>query len=158
MLDGRVCRLPTVTVRPGKPTGAASSFASGIFREPLAGVKAELPVSKETELWICSPRTVVSNLVMARSIPRERFEMSRIVNLPGVTVRVEEMLEALEAVGGKAARELVVEKRDKATESIVASWPSRFDVKKAKGLGFLEDGPLDRTLREYIEDYGGKKD
>jgi nucleoside-diphosphate-sugar epimerase len=32
LIDGRVVRLPTVIVRPGKPSAAASSFASGIVR------------------------------------------------------------------------------------------------------------------------------
>ena len=32
MIDGRSLRLPTITVRPGKPNRAASSFASGIIR------------------------------------------------------------------------------------------------------------------------------
>lgn len=157
LLDGRVCRLPTVMVRPGKPTGAASSFASGIFREPLAGVKAHLPVKRETEMWICSPRTVVRNLVLARSVPGDVFGRSRIVNLPGVTVTVQDMLEALNAVGGEKMSELVEERRDEAVERIVDTWPPRFDVSRAKDLGFLDDGPLERTVREYMEDYGGKK-
>ena len=29
-----------ITVRPGKPNGAASSFFSGIIREPLVGTQA----------------------------------------------------------------------------------------------------------------------
>src|SRR5206468_439853 len=33
-IDGRSLRLPTIVVRPGKPNLAASSFASGIIREP----------------------------------------------------------------------------------------------------------------------------
>ena len=41
-VDGRVCRLPTIVVRPGKPNKAASGFFSGIIREPLAGIEAEL--------------------------------------------------------------------------------------------------------------------
>ena len=43
-IDGRAARLMTVTVRPGKPNAAASSFFSGIIREPLAGVEAVCPV------------------------------------------------------------------------------------------------------------------
>lgn len=39
-LDGRVARLMTVSVRPGKPNAAASGFLSGIIREPLAGLPA----------------------------------------------------------------------------------------------------------------------
>jgi len=34
-IDGRSARLMTVTVRPGRPNGAASSFFSGIIREHL---------------------------------------------------------------------------------------------------------------------------
>ena len=45
MIDGRALRLPTITVRPAKPNKAASSFASGIIREPLAGVDAVCPGS-----------------------------------------------------------------------------------------------------------------
>ncbi len=58
-LDGRSLRLPTVTVRPGKPNKAASSFASGIIREPLSGVDAICPVAPATRMWVISPRAVV---------------------------------------------------------------------------------------------------
>ncbi|CAD6582019.1 MAG: hypothetical protein ASARMPREDX12_000732 [Alectoria sarmentosa] len=141
--------------RPGKPTGAASSFASGIFREPLKGEKCTLPVSKDLEIWICSPRTVVKNLIIARDIPKEKFPGTRLVNIPGVTVTIREMLEALKAVGGDEALKLVEEKRDDATEKIVLSWPTRLDISRAKALGFAEDGTLTNTLKEYIDDYGG---
>jgi len=77
-----------------------------MFREPLNGEESILPVSKELEIWICSPRTVVKNLLIARDIPADRFEGSRIVNLPGITVTVKEMLDALEEVGGNDALRL----------------------------------------------------
>ncbi|KAL6716473.1 hypothetical protein ACLMJK_006040 [Lecanora helva] len=157
-LDGRICRLPTVTVRPGKPTGAASSWASGLFREPLNGQKCLLPVSRDLEVWICSPRTVVKNLMIAGDIPKGKFPGTRIANLPGITVGVNEMLEALRAVGGDKAVQLVEDHKDEETERIVLSWPTRVDVSRAKSLGYVDDGPLDQTLREYIEDYGGKSE
>jgi nucleoside-diphosphate-sugar epimerase len=154
LIDGRILRLPTVIVRPGAPSGAASSFVSGIIREPLGGRRAFLPVPRETEVWVCSTRTVVRNLVFARDLPGERFgDGSRVVVLPGVTVSVEEMLRALGDVGGEKAVGLVEEKRDEAVERIVRSWPARFDTGKAKRLGFVEDGPLERSIREYVEDY-----
>lgn len=155
ILDGRILRLPTVVVRPGAPSGAASSFASGIFREPLKGEKSVLPVSKDLEMWICSPRTVVKNLVLARNIPKEMFPArTRIVNLPGLTVSVCQMLEALKKVGGEEALSLVEEKRDEAIERIVETWPTRFDTSRAKRLGFEDDGKLKDTLQAYIDDYG----
>ena len=143
-------------VRPGKPTGAASSFASGIFREPLNGEKSVLPVSRDLKLWICSPRTVVKNLIHARDIAVADFGTSRIVNLPGRTVTVKEMLSALERIGGRKALDLIEEKRDEATEKIVESWPTRLQTSIAEQLGFSGDVSLEQTLKDYLEDYGPK--
>ena len=78
------------------------------------------------------------------------------MNIPGVTVTIREMLDALKAVGGDEALELIEEKRDEATEKIVLSWPTRVDISRAKALGFKEDGTLTNTLKEYIDDYGTK--
>ena len=99
---------------------------------------------------------MVKNLIIARDIPKEKFPGSRIVNIPGVTVTIREMLDALKAVGGDEALKLVEEKRDDATEKIVLSWPTRLDISRAKALGFAEDGMLTNTLQEYIDDYGIK--
>ena len=140
-------------MRPGKPTGAASSWASGLFREPLNGEKCFLPVSKELEIWICSPRTVIKNLIIARDIPKEKFPGTRIVNLPGITVTVNKMLEALRAVAGDNALNLVEPRKDEEMEKIVLSWPTRLDVSRARSLGYVNDGPLEQTLQEYIDDY-----
>lgn len=144
-------------MRPGKPTGAASSFASGIFREPLNGQISLLPVSKDLSIWICSTRTVIKNLMHARDIPAEKYEGdSRTVNLPGVTVSIHDMLAALKAVGGQEALDLVEDKRDAVTEKIVESWPAKYDTSRAAKLGFADDGTLEQALQEYIEDYGSK--
>ena len=97
---------------------------------------------------------MVKNLIIARDIPREKFPGTRIVNIPGVTVTIREMLDALKALGGDEALKLVEEKRDEATERIVLSWPTRLDISRAKALGFAEDGTLTNTLQEYINDYG----
>ena len=72
-IDGRSLRLPTVTVRPGKPNKAASSFASGIIREPLAGVDAPCPVAPTTRMWVTSPRAVIANLIVGHEAPASAF-------------------------------------------------------------------------------------
>lgn len=142
-------------MRPGKPTGAASSFCSGIIREPLNGQVATLPVSQDLKLWVCSARTVIRNLVIAgTSIHPEAFEgHSRVVNLPGVTVSVKQMLDALVKVHGREALDLVREEHDEDVSKIVVSWPSEFDITRARELGFRDDVSLEQTLRDYIEDY-----
>ncbi|KAK2028419.1 NAD dependent epimerase/dehydratase [Colletotrichum zoysiae] len=142
LLDGRIVRLPTVTVRPGAPSAAASSFASGIVRESLKGIKNILPVSRDLEVWVCSPATVVKNLIKVKDVPKDRFGDSRVVNLPGITVTVQEILDAVEKVGGKEALAQVEEKSDSAISAIVNSWAARFDVSRAYGLGLEPDGSI----------------
>lgn len=153
-LDARIVRLPTIIVRPGAPSGAASSFCSGIIREPLKGQRAPLPVKRNLELWVSSTRTVVQNLLFARTIPETAFAgKSRVTNLPGITVTVQQMLNALLEVGGEKALNLVEDIPDDGVEKIVASWPAHFDVSRAKQLGFQDDHSLKETIKEYIEDY-----
>ncbi|KAI8716060.1 Epimerase domain-containing protein [Fusarium sp. LHS14.1] len=149
LLDGRIARLPTVVVRPGAPSAAASSFASGIIREPLKGIRSTLPVSRDLELWVCSPATVVKNLVKVKDIPAEKFGDSRVVNLPGITVSVQEMLDALKTVGGDEALAQIEEQRDPAIEAIVGSWPARFDVSRAYGLGLAEPEGILETVKAF---------
>lgn len=90
------------------------------MREPLKGEKSVLPVEEDLKMWICSPKTVVKNLVYARTVPKEKFGISRIVNLPGITVAVQDILDALETVGGKEKRALVTKQVDEKVENIVA--------------------------------------
>lgn len=151
LIDGRICRLPTVIVRPGAPSAAASSFASGIVRESLKGEKNVLPVGQDLEMWVASPKTVVKNLVAIKDIPKDKFgaAQGRAVNLPGHTVTVRDILQALEAVGGKDKRNLVEERRDTKVEAIVASWPARFNTSFARKLGMSED----ISLKEEIESF-----
>ncbi|KAF2450611.1 NAD(P)-binding protein [Karstenula rhodostoma CBS 690.94] len=151
LIDGRVVRLPTVIVRPGAPSAAVSSFASGIVREPLNGLQSTLPVSKDLTMWVCSPKTVVKNLVAIKDVPKEKFanNRGRVINLPGQTVTVRQILEALGEVGGGKALRLVEEKHDPDVEAIVASWPARFNISLAQGLGMAEDISLKEEVQSF---------
>ncbi|WP_322528458.1 D-erythronate dehydrogenase [Salinicola sp. LHM] len=154
-VDGRVCRLPTIVVRPGKPNQAASSFASSIIREPLSGIEAVCPVAGELPLWLSSPRAVVANLVHALTLSGEPLGDWRTLNLPGITVTVNEMLEALERVAGPAARQLVRFEPDAAIDAIVASWPGGLDAARPLALGFQADADFDAIIHAYREDESG---
>jgi nucleoside-diphosphate-sugar epimerase len=72
-VDGRSLRLPTVTVRPGKANKAASSFASGIIREPLNGVVSVCPVPPARPDPRASPGSLAPRVPSVPPAPRARL-------------------------------------------------------------------------------------
>jgi len=151
-VDGRVARLPTISVRPGRPNRAASSFASGIIREPLNGEASVCPVGPDLRLWLLSPRRAIDCLINLHEIPAERLGRARSVNLPGVSVSVAQMIDALRVVAGNAAAQRVRFERDPVIERIVGSWPSAWDVTRATSLGLEGDIDFEAIIRAYVED------
>ncbi|MDB5796669.1 MAG: NAD-dependent epimerase/dehydratase [Paucimonas sp.] len=151
-VDGRVARLPTISVRPGRPNQAASSFASGIIREPLNGQAAVCPVAGKTRLWLLSPRQAIDSLVAVQDLPAGALGKSRIVNLPGISVSVDDMVAALKKVGGEQAAEHITWQRDPAIERIVGSWPGAWDITRATALGLRADDSFEAIVRAYVED------
>jgi nucleoside-diphosphate-sugar epimerase len=151
-LDGRALRLPTIVVRPGRPNAAASSFASGIIREPLNGVACDCPVAPATGVWLLSPRRAVESFILAHELPAEAWGAQRVVNLPGITASVAQMLEALERVAGKEVVRRVAWKPDARIEAIVRTWPARFETPRATAMGFRADPDVETVIRDYIAD------
>ena len=152
-IDGRVCRLPTISVRPGRPNSAASSFASSIIREPMNGTESACPVPLETSMWLSSPNAAVTNLVHAFEIGGEELGGWRVLNVPGLSVTAGEMLESLARVGGLSARDLVSVKYDSKIDAIVGSWPGSFDVERTRNLGFVSDTDFDQVVQQYRDDF-----
>ena len=154
-IDGRVLRMPTISVRPGKPNAAASSFASAIIREPLNGEAAAAPVSPETPMWLMSPRLAIENLIHGHEVDAAAVGYPRSISLPGLSVRVREMVDALRAVAGDAVADLVRWEPDEAIKRIVESWPGAFAATRAKALGFKADDSFAAIIRAYQEDEQG---
>lgn len=151
-IDGRSIRLPTISVRAGKPNLAASSFASGIIREPLAGIKALCPVSPETCVWILSPGKVVDAFIHAHDLPSSAWGLNRVLNLPGITTSVKEMVDALRKIAGDKVADLVEWKPDARIQAIVKTWPVRFSTERALKLGFVADTDIEGIIRDYINE------
>ena len=151
-IDGRSLRLPTIVVRPGKPNLAASSFASGVLREPLNGVVSECPVSLDTGVWLLSPKQGIESFIHAHETPASLWGTSRVLNLPGITVSVAEMVDAMRRVAGDATAKRVVYKPDERIQKIVAGWPAKFRTPRALGMGFKADPDIESVIRAYIED------
>jgi nucleoside-diphosphate-sugar epimerase len=151
-IDGRSMRLPTITVRPGKPNKAASSFASGIIREPLSGIDAICPVARHTQIWVSSPRTVIANLIVGHEAPAASFAHTRSINVPGISIGVGEMVEALRRIAGGAVAERVKWQLDPPIDRIVSTWPARFAPVLGPALGMHADADFDSIIRAYIAD------
>ncbi|HXF80471.1 MAG TPA: D-erythronate dehydrogenase [Usitatibacter sp.] len=150
-IDGRSLRLPTIVVRPGKPNLAASSFASGIIREPLAGVECACPVPDSTGVWILSPKRVVEAFVHAHDLPASAWPTTRVVNLPGITLTVREMVDAMGRVAGGEAVARVKFVPDARIQGIVKTWPVRFATPRALAMGFRPDPDFDSIVRDHLE-------
>lgn len=151
-IDGRSLRLPTIVVRAGKPNAAASSFASGIIREPLNGAASECPVAPETGVWLLSPRRVVDAFLHAWELAPEAWGTQRWLNLPGITTSVAQMVEALKKIAGDVVAKRVVYKADARIQSIVKTWPVNFRTPRALALGFKPDADVEAVIRDYIAD------
>jgi len=151
--DGRSARLPTVIIRPGKPNAAASSWASGMFREPLNGETCELPVHRDQPHPMTGFRTVVDSFIALFEVPEERLGDDRAYGLPAH--------EVTPAMAGKVLIELAEKKNlalgqiedafDPRIQAIVDTWPTAVDGTRAVALGLPEPPPLKQIVEQYLE-------
>lgn len=151
-VDGRALRLPTVVVRPGRPNRAASTFASSMIREPLAGQDAVCPVMPDTVMALASPRRIVAGLVHALELPGKAFGASRSLQLPGFSVSLGEMAAALRRAGGDSAYARIRWEPDPQIQAIVSGWPRALATPRAEALGFGRDSGIDEVVQAFIED------
>jgi D-erythronate 2-dehydrogenase len=148
-IDGRSLRLPTVCIRPGKPNLAASSFVSSIIREPINGQNAVCPVAIDLAVWISSPNTIIQNFIIAANLDSQKLGDWRTINLPGIQVRVSEMIESLQRQTNKQIIEKIEFCEDKAINKIVKTWPTLIDNSYALKLGFKVDENFDDFIIQY---------
>jgi D-erythronate 2-dehydrogenase len=148
LIDGRSARLMTVTVRPGRPNAAASGFLSSIVREPLNGQQAVCPVSPDTIAAVASPQRTIEGLIKAAEATPEAWGRTA-VNLPALTVRVSEMLDALEIAGGRAARERVRFEENPMIARMMSGWPATFESARARRLGLSADPDFLSIIRQF---------
>jgi nucleoside-diphosphate-sugar epimerase len=151
-LDGRGLRLPTISIRPGKPNKAASGFMSSIFREPLQGHEAICPVGPEYEHWYLSPRRCVENLIHAATLPTVVLGQNRCFALPGRTYNIAEMVEAMRHVAGEEPVKLIRWEPDPQIQNIVLGWRAYFNPSKALALEFVRDDSFEDNIRFFLED------
>jgi nucleoside-diphosphate-sugar epimerase len=155
--DGIGLRLPTICVRPGRPNKAASGFFSGIIREPLKGEEAKLPVADSVRHWHASPRSAVGFFLHAAEMDLGKIGPRRCLTMPGVGATVGEQIDALRKIAGEKAVKLIRREPDPLVEKIVAGWPTRFEAKRSRDLGFTAEESFEAIVRAHIEDeHGGR--
>ncbi len=152
-VDGRAARLPTVVVRPGKPNKAASSWASGVIREPLNGVDCVLPVPLDTLHPVACYRTIVEGFVRLHEADSAAIGPDRAFNLPSMQVTVAQMVESLKRVAGNRHLGAITVQEDPFIMKIVAGWPTATAADRAIALGCPRDTSLDAIIKAYIEDF-----
>jgi D-erythronate 2-dehydrogenase len=148
---GRPVRLMTVTVRPGKPNAAASSFMSGIIREPLAGLRAACPVQPDTPVALSSPGRTLEGILRAAAVSDAAWGSRTALNLPALATTPREMAQAMDRVAGYAASDLIDWTDDPVIGTIVRSWPARVAADRAAALGLRADASFDDIVREYLD-------
>ncbi len=151
-IRGRSVRLMTVSVRAGAPSAAASSFLSGIIREPFAGLRSVCPVPKETPVALSSPSNTIEGILRAAVSDETSWGSRTAMNLPALTATPREMVEALEEVAPGSATLIDWELDDEVID-IVTTWPAHFSTKRAEALGLQTNA----SFREIVEDYVGSR-
>lgn len=152
LVQGRTVRLMTVAVRPGKPNAAASSFLSGMIREPLAGLPARCPVPPATPVALSTPARAIEGLLRALQASSAEWGAPTAVNLPAISTTPAEMAAAVGRAAGPAATALIDWTIDERISTIVAGWPARFNTARATALGLLPDASVDALVQAYIAD------
>lgn len=153
--DGRSARLPTVIIRPGKPNAAASSWASGMFREPLRGEMCQLPVRRDQPHPMTGYRTVIDSLIALHEIPAARLGFDRAVGLPAHRVTPNAAAAALRHVAKQRGLTLgpVIDAPDSRIQGIVDHWPTDIDGSRAIALGLPAPPSLEQIVGDYLDDY-----
>lgn len=167
-VNGISVKLPTIVPRPGAPSRATSAFVSGIVREPLNGQEAICPVGSSASdpvlndvgVWVAKPSTTLTNLAMAKDIvadpvlSKKMLRWTRSVMLPGFTVNISQIIEALRNVRGDQAVDLIKFEHDETCARIVKSWPRAFETKYPLSLGFkIDEDGFEGAIKEYMASY-----
>lgn len=150
--DGIGIRLPTISIRPGKPNRAASGFFSSILREPLIGQPAILPVSDNVRHWFASPRAAIGFLIHAANLDTRALGSRRTITMPGLCATVGDQIDALRRAAGEDATKLIRREYNPAIADIIAGWPRGFRAERAEQLGFKAEADFDEIIRVHLED------
>ena len=157
--DGRSVRLPTVIIRPGKPNAAASSWASGMFREPLNGEPCLLPIRRDQPHPMTGYRTVIDSFIALSEVAEDRLGKDRAYVLPAHRVTPQIAEKVITEVAARRGVKLgpIVDAFDARIQGIVDNWPQQVDGSRAIAIGAPPPPPLEEIVGQYLDDFGPGK-
>jgi nucleoside-diphosphate-sugar epimerase len=123
-----------------------------MIREPLAGVRAQVPVAASTAVALASPGRTIEGIIRAAESSDTEWGPLTAVNLPALRTTVGEMAAALERVAGREATGLLDWRPDPAIERVVNTWPGDVQSTRARALGLLPDTDFESIVREYVRE------
>jgi nucleoside-diphosphate-sugar epimerase len=152
-IDGRTCRLPTVIIRPGRPNAAASSWVSGVFREPISGQPAVVPIDLDIPVPLSGYSTVVGNLLRVHEVDGDRIGADRAINLPAISFTGRQMIQAVRSSVRDREIGSITHRIDPSIAKVFAGWAQRSRFDRATELGLIADDSLESIIQTYIRDY-----
>ncbi|KAI1633403.1 hypothetical protein F4809DRAFT_28434 [Biscogniauxia mediterranea] len=152
-IDAFILRFPTVVVRPGLPSNAASSFLSGMIREPMKGEECVIPLKDRSfRSFLCSPSSLQENLIRVLNMESTKLPKHiRHINIPGVSATVQELMDGLAKYGGEDKLKFIKEETVPELERILRSWAQDFDTTTPLRLGLIKDERVEDLVKEYVD-------
>jgi nucleoside-diphosphate-sugar epimerase len=153
--DGRSVRLPTVIIRPGKPNAAASSWASGMFREPLNSEPCQLPICRDQPHPMTGYRTVVDSFIALAEVPEEKLGKDRAFVLPAHRVTPNIAEQVIQQVAAERGIQLgpIMDAFDARIQGIVDNWPQQVDGSRALEIGLPQPPDLKVIVEQFVDDF-----
>lgn len=152
-IDGRTVRVPGIIVRPEEPVAALSAFTSAMIRELSAGRRFIAPVSAAATVSLMSIERCVDNFLCAATSPTDLWPVSRVVNLPALTVPMGELAAAVSEATGVPLSELLSYAPQERIEALIGRSPSIVS-RYAEKLKLSHDGTVQSlvaaALREHL--------
>ena len=147
-IDGVGVRLPGIVARPKGPSGMKSAFMSDIFHAINDEQPITLPVSEAATLWLMSVETCAKNIVHAVTLDSSNMPQNRVVTLPAIRTRIDELVDAIKIHCGRKSVKIDFEP-DKGLEKAFGSHPN-LSTQNALRAGFENDGSLERLVANVV--------
>jgi len=157
-VDGRVCRMPTVMVRPGPPNAATTASFNNIVKAVMEGLEFISPIPMRQHHPVIGLKTAAKCLLQVHNIPLSKLEDDPVINIPAVTTCLSEIEEVtkrcLRSVGkgGIITMKKSREQIDPLTAGVFSKFAVLVDDSRAVSLGIEGDRNLQEIIKEYFKD------